>query len=459
MSQTSMMNVEINQDANESKPNGEAEKDSKGQGQGKSSKKINSGSPSDFEKSFGIKKEWNELVKNLSKTGDLRANHPEFFDDINYNSGVKDSYIYRNRHYEDLIVKEVFPTLHNVDKPFEQILKEAPQNLNKYNERNEIIQKYRKWSKGDLSENRPTVKITHGFDREQQHPLHFPKEVREKYFDSTLRESKESQLYNFINRYFQSDPNTGDLPIAVRELYYNNLQRLIYPFSSDPTYMSIDYFDENLNKEDFLKNSLYQASRLKNTKTQTELLFAVQDIYEIQQKAWKLFFDFENIYQNSSSEKKKQLRIETLKRIHDRYIPVLAQKKINSYEDAVKLYSRKREEISEYIMQHSPDHYRTQDALFEKGRIHWDMGMQMNLASEKKAAIEIWKSIPLNTNVSDESFVFRDTLQKLSPIIQSYEKVQNIYIVEGQIQSLIQARQNKRIQEKAQREEKILWPK
>ncbi|MDH4201176.1 MAG: hypothetical protein OEV66_12500, partial [Spirochaetia bacterium] len=380
MAQNAAMQVEMEQNQDASSSNGESGNDKIAHKQDKKGQKSKSGNSSEFEKSFGVGKEWSELVKNLSETSNLRANYPQVFDDINYNSGVKDSYVYHTRHYEDLIVKEVFPTLHNVDKPFEQILKEASRNLDKYNERNEIIRKFRSWSKGDISENRPTAKILHGQNPNDQRPLNFPKEKREKYFDTTLREPKEVQLYNFISKYSSFDPNKGDLPIAVRELYYDNLQRLVYPFSTDPTYMNIDYFDENLNKEDFLKISLYQVSRLKNSKTQTELLFAIQDIYEIQQKAWKLFFDFENMYRNLNPEKKKRLRIETLKRIQDRYKPVLAQKNIHSYEDAIKLYSKKREEISKYIITHSPDHYRTQDALFEMGRIHWDMGVNLNLA-------------------------------------------------------------------------------
>ncbi|MDH4201020.1 MAG: hypothetical protein OEV66_11680, partial [Spirochaetia bacterium] len=138
---------------------------------------------------------------------------------------------------------------------------------------------------------------------------------------------------------------------------------------------------------------------------------------------------------------------------------VLAQKNIHSYEDAIKLYSKKREEISKYIISHSPDHYRTRDALFEMGRIHWDMGVNLNLADEKKTALAIWKSIPDDTNTSDENFIFRDTIQKISPLIQSFEQNQNLNMVESQIQSIIQMRQSKRLQEKAQREEKILWPK
>ncbi|MDH4262960.1 MAG: hypothetical protein OEV78_07950 [Spirochaetia bacterium] len=427
---------------------------------GKDGENIRRKQAEQFEKDFKVKGEWRELVKKLSQNSNLRQNFPETFDNINTQSNVKESYIFRKRHYEDLVVKEVFPTLLNLEKPFDQIIREAPKSLDKYNERNEIIKNYRKWSNGEIVENRPNVHIVKNSFKSAHHPLEFPKTSREKYFNSTLRESKESQLYNFINRYFEFDPNKGDLPVAVRELYYDNLQRLVYSFSSDPTYLYIDYFDENLNKEDFLKNSLAQVARLKGSKTQTELLFAIQDIYEIQQRAWEIYFNFSNMYKNLSLEQKKKLRYETLRRIQERYQPVLAQKKISNYKDAVRLYSTRREEITDYIIKNTPDHYRKEDAIFEKGRIHWDLGIIQNSDIEKAKAIEIWKSIQYATEVSNNAvFLNRETLEKLKPVFVDYDRLQNVSLVEGHIQNIIQQRQLQRLINKGKREDQILWTK
>jgi hypothetical protein len=58
-----------------------------------------------------------------------------------------------------------------------------------------------------------------------------------------------------------------------RDLYYKNLQRLAYTFSPDSTYFSIDYLQENLNKEDYLREFNESSfAELKGTKTATEIL-------------------------------------------------------------------------------------------------------------------------------------------------------------------------------------------
>src|SRR5690606_11159255 len=117
-------------------------------------------------------------------------------------------------------------------------------------------------------------------------------------------DDKTQQLSNFINRYFQYDPNEGDLPIATRELYFKNLERLLYSFSSDQTYLYLDFYLENLNKADFLYQALNQAARLDGTKTATELLFTIERIYEIQQRAWKAYFEFDGLYADIPVEKR-----------------------------------------------------------------------------------------------------------------------------------------------------------
>ena len=454
-----MLKMEFSKNKDSGQGDSHNQEDKKGTSvDGEKTKRGNSGQ---FERLFGIKGEWKDLVSNLNRNTGLREKFPEIYDNINLNSGAKESYIFRSHHYEDIIVKEVFPTLSNIDKPFEQILQESPHSLEKFNERNEIIKKYRKWTEGEIVENRPYVHIYKNEKNNYAYPpLEFPKSSRQSYFNSTLRETKEKQLSSFINQFFNYDPNKGDLPVAVRELYFDNLQRIVYLFSPDPTYFYLDYFDENLNKEDFLKNSLYQAARLKGTKTQTELLFAVNDVYEIQQKAWQNYFDFEKYYNALPPEKKNNLRYETLHRVQQRYAPLLALKKIKNYQDAVKIYSKKRLEIIDYIIKNSPEEYRKHDALYEKGRIHWDLGILLGSEQEKISAIDIWKQIPSNFSASEDSgFIFKESIEKLNSALQSFDGSQGLGPLEGQIRNIIQNTHSKRIREKIEREEKILWPK
>lgn len=461
------LQVELNKD-DEASEKGLSDKEMKfGQDKGKDGMKLSHFDPKVFARKFGVGKQWEELLNSLSQTSNLRENYPEIFDEINYSSGVKDSYKFRKRHYEDLIVKEVFPTIRNVEKPFKQILKEASRDLNHYNRRNDIIQKFRKWTKGEISENRSTVRIYKTGHKKSQSPLDFPKKERDHYFDLTLRQPKETQLYNFINRYFDYDPDKGDLPIAVRELYYKNLQRIAYTFSPDATYMDLDYFEENLNKEDFLKNSLAQAARLKDTKTQTELLFAVLDIYEIQQNAWHNYFYFDSTYNSLSDAKKRGLRVETLRRIRNRYKPVLKKKHLKKYLDIVNVYGKKREEIIDYIIRHSPNRYRVNDALFEKGRLHWDLGTNLNSDQEKQKAINIWEKIKLDPGKGGDSsegsdwesdFVFRNTVERIQDVIEQYRQSNSAFDMQYKIQNILLRRQSERMHEKSDREEKILWP-
>jgi hypothetical protein len=37
---------------------------------------------------------------------------------------LQETYIHRQRSYEDIIVKEVFPTIHSIEKPFQEDIKE-----------------------------------------------------------------------------------------------------------------------------------------------------------------------------------------------------------------------------------------------------------------------------------------------------------------------------------------------
>jgi hypothetical protein len=258
------------------------------------------------------------------------------------------------------------------------------------------------------------------------------------------------------------DPDEGDLPIATRELYYDNLQRIAYIFSSDPTYFYLDYFLENLNKEEFLKNSLYQAASLDGSKTQTELLFAIEDIYHIQQRAWNYYFSFGNMKNNLTEEKKNRLRNETLRRVHERYKNVLKEKGINQYNDIIALYSNKRLEIMDYILEHTPDGYRKNDALFERAFINWQQGVMANQADKKLLAIMQWLAITPDTMRADANtdFLSRESWQQLIPLLKGYLVANQAerQMAETKIQVTLNQRNQNKMAAKQAREERLLWP-
>ncbi len=405
---------------------------------------------------------WGDLLERLENNANLTSAFKQVYEDFRPENKTSRSYIYRDRRQEDIVVKEVFPTIYTIDKDFSEILNAAPKDLSDHNKRNEIIQEFRKLKKGKRPTNALKIHLSDEDDKVQKTPLNFPKEQRKEYFDETLVLAKEVQLNNFIRHYFSYDPNDGDLPIATRELYYDNLQRIAYIFSNDPTYFYLDYFLENLNKEDFLKNSLYQAATLDKTKTQTELLFAIEDIYHIQQRAWNYYFRFEDMDSKLPEERKNRLRNETLRRVHERYKGVLKDKGISNDDDILALYSRKRMEIMDYVINNSPEGYRKNDALFEQAFITWQEGIIANLDEKKISAIAQWLSISIEGYSAEAhaDFLSYDALNMLVPLLKEYLGADQATqrIVQAKIQFTLTQRNQSKLVAKQVREERLLWP-
>ena len=429
-----------------------------------SNKAQDSKNPGDLADTLNVDKDkWGELLERLENNANLRSGFKQVFEDFRPENKTSPSYIYRDRRQEDIVVKEVFPTIHNIDKDFSEILNAAPKELVDHNKRNEIIRDYRKLQDGNLSTKTLKINFIDKGDKAKKAPLLFPAEERKKYFDDSLTLPKEVQLNNFVRRYFSYDPDEGDLPIATRELYYDNLQRIAYIFSSDPTFFYLDYFLENLNKEEFLKNSLYQAAALDGSKTQTELLFAIEDIYHIQQRAWNYYFSFGNMKNNLTEEKKNRLRNETLRRVHERYKDVLKEKGVSKYSDILALYSHKRIEIMDYILQHTPDDYRKNDALFERAFIDWQEGVMANQEDKKLLAIKQWLSITPKAIQTEEDtdFLSREIWETLIPLLKEYliGNQANRQMTQTKIQVTLNQRNQSKMVAKQAREEKLLWPK
>lgn len=415
----------------------------------------NKGAKGFAEKAGVDEKEWGDLLEQLEDTSDLREKYPRVFEEMLPNNQVKDSYVKRNRHYEDIIVKDVFPTLETIDKDFKDIIEQAPKDLKKYNKRNQIIEDYRKWEDGELPENVNRVQVIKEGEKEKK-ALNFPSEKRQQYFDNTLTESKEDQLFSFIKNYMDFDPDKGDLPIATRELYYENLQRIAYMFSRDPSYFTLDYYEENLNKEDFLKNALYLISKHYGTKTASELLFTVENIYEIQQRAWRLYFNFKAQYPNIEERKKKHLRIETLRRVNEKYKPLLKNKDIKTYHDILKKYYTKRLQIVDFSLSQTPDSYRVNDIKFDKGRILWEYGNEINDPAIISQAIRTWSSIPV---YSTGDFLNKKTHEKIKSHLRGMQNPESAEYIRSRslIHNALRERLNDILKQKRDREEKLLW--
>ncbi|MCS6983703.1 MAG: hypothetical protein NZM25_01075 [Leptospiraceae bacterium] len=429
-------NPSFGQKNEENNPNALAQEKSQGEAQ---------------EPNFG--EEWQDLRERLKQSENLRSRFLEHFDGLLPERDVPPSYIYRKRDYEDIIVKDVFPTLDTIDIPFQDIVKRAPEDLQRHKKRNELIEDYRLWKAGELEVDRKKVEIIHEEEGKLE-VLHFPKSERQKYLDETLTLPKEEQLSLFIRRFSHYDPDRGDLPYAFRDLYYENLQRLAYIFSADHSYFTLDYYQENLNKEDYLKNSLALLSRYQASKTAAEILFTLENIYEIQQRAWYNFFEFQKAAPYITPQQRKQIRIETLLRVMHRYTPLARQKGISSYKDAVELYTQKRLEIMDYGLSTIRENYRRHDMLFEKGRIYWERFRLLKDHQSLENAIKNWQSLRYEPSTGD--FLNKETYEKLQPYLTL--STRDYYTYAGmEIQAILDQRLEKVLSQKRDREYRLLW--
>ena len=397
---------------------------------------------------------WGELLNRLEDTDDLRKNRTESFEGLLKNRDVSNSYVHRPRQYEDIIVKDVFPSLNGIEKKFEDIIEKAPDNLNEYLERNRIIEDYRRLKKGELPANRRRAEIKKEGELERQ-PLSFPKANREKYLDKILPAPKESQMRDFLQNYGQYDPDKGDLPEAMRDLYYENLQRLAYIFAEDPTYFIVDYYQENLNKEDFLMHSLNLVSKHNNTKLMAEILFALENIYEIQQRALGYFFQFDSLYPGLDEKQKQELRVETLSRVRERYKKILKEKKLSDPARLDNLYFERRLQVMNYLLNNSPNGYRREDALFEKGRILWEKAEKTGKPADFNAAVQVWESI--SGGADENEFLMKKTWETLLPLVRQYKSNSQNQSLQFSIRRTLDDRLQESLIKKRIRENRLLW--
>jgi hypothetical protein len=414
----------------------------------------------DFAQEFGIPGgKWKEQ---LDRTEEGEALNDTFGgkdeDKGAINKSVPEEYRKRKRDYRNIIAKDIFPTLKNIDKPFREEIKEAPQELEKMHERNEVIESYRLWREGKAIPDKKRTKVV--VNRPQEGTLgrlNFDETLRRKYFDETLADPKEQQLDRFLSEYGKFDPNDGDLPKAVRDLYYENLQRVASTFHSDMTYLAIDYFHEALNKEEFLRKALDVVSKKKGTKYATEILFAIENIYEIQGRALDLLYKVKYHIDGLSAKARDNIRVQTLEKVVKRYLPLAEKKGIRNGPTALQHYYLKRTEILDYLIENSPGGYRAKDATFAKGRIFWEsfQAEPGNPASwpNAKRAVDIWRSVDA---VADSGDFLAQDIQ--AAIRESLAKFKTPNSIEGQrIAQALNQNNAKLMQRKIERENRILW--
>lgn len=412
----------------------------------------------DFAQEFGIPGgKWKEQLDRTEEGEKLNDSYGEKKEkNTTVDERVPEEYRNRKRDYRNIIAKDIFPTLKNIDKPFRDELKEAPQELEKMLERNEVIENYRLWREGRPLYEKKRTKVTLNRNAEgTQGKLAFDESSRRKYFDETLNDPKERQLDRFLKDFGQYDPNEGDLPRAVRDLYYENLQRVASSFSNDMTYLAIDYFHEALNKEEFLRKALDAVSKKKGTKYASEILFAIENIYEIQGRALKLLFDVKKHIEGLPSKARENIRVQTLEKVVKRYIPLAAKKGIRNENDALQHYYLKRTEVLDYLIENTPGGYRTKDATFAKGRVFWESVDRMNPMSWRNAnrAVEIWRGIDALNDNGD--FVSQEMHTQMK---ESLTKFRTLNSAEGQkIEMALQQNLAKTMQKKIERENRILW--
>ncbi|MCG9875631.1 MAG: hypothetical protein MH321_12690 [Leptospiraceae bacterium] len=405
--------------------------------------------------------EWEDLVDRLDESKKVRNSFKNNFDNIIKDGSVPDSYINRKRDYEDIMVKEVYPTLYKIDKPFAEEVRKAPEDLENYKERNKIIDLYRNKS---VEEDVLQVEIEAEDQKNTRAPLVMNQEQRMQYLDKNLKKKKEEQLKDFTSRFLNYNPDEGDLPLFLRDLYYQNLQRLAYPFSSDSTYFTIDYFQENLNKEDFLKNTLAMYSEFQNHKLGTEILFTLENIYDIQGRAVSMYFQNKELLSRMNEQEKEQLRVEVIRRVLERYQKIFQEKNIKSIDDVNRLYTKKRLEIMDTLIQNTPNNYRKADGLFEKARIHWEYSQTLAMEEriiEQSKAIQIWNGISA-VHSTNGDFLNEKALAEVKNTLRTSQRSPD-GMIDGNSQIAISSILRNRISEflraKSERESKLLWKK
>jgi hypothetical protein len=205
-------------------------------------------------------------------------------------------------------------------------------------------------------------------------------------------------------------------------------------------------------------------SEFQNNKLGTEILFTLENIYDIQGRAVSMYFQNKELLSRMNEQEKEQLRVEVIRRVLERYQKIFQEKNIKSIDDVNRLYSKKRLEIMDTLIQNTPNNYRKADGLFEKARIHWEYSQTLAMEEriiEQSKAIQIWKGISA-VHATNGDFLNEKALEEIKNTLRTSQRSPD-GMIDGNSQIAISSILRNRISEflraKSERESKLLWKK
>ncbi len=194
-----------------------------------------------------------EIDTNLE--GYVEYNSQDFY----WKSDVPESYMAREHHYQRMLSEDVFAGLAYLDMPLPRKPAEEGSKIRLYREVVEAGQ----IEKGYAGPN-----------------LHMTDEEMQKLLDRIMPRPKEEQfkhVFEYIDKY---NGNDGDLPKLVRELYSQNMVRVLYSAAS-PKINAINRLEEMLNKPQLFKYAYGYLEENPDSKVAVEMLFMLESTYHL----------------------------------------------------------------------------------------------------------------------------------------------------------------------------------
>lgn len=204
-----------------------------------------------------------------------------------------------------------------------------------------------------------------------------------------------------------------------------------------------------------MRRALDVVSKKKGTKYATEILFAIENIYEIQGRALKLLFEVKRHIATLPAKDKNNIRVQTLEKVVQRYMPLAEKKGIRNDRDALQHYYLKRTEVLDYLLENTPGGYRTKDATFAKAKVFWESADPMNPGTwqNAKRAVDLWRSIDHLSDAGD--FVAGEAHTAMREALQKFKAFASPETT--QIRIALDKETFKIMQKKTERENRILW--
>ena len=245
-------------------------------------------------------------------------------------SGVPESYMAREYHYQRMLSEDVFAGLAYLDTPLPR--KPAEEGL-----------KIRLYKEGSIEQ------IEQGYAGPN---LHMTDKEMQKLLDGMMPRPKEEQfrhVFEYISKY---NGNDGDLPKLVRELYSQNMIRVLYTASS-PKINAINSLEEMLNKPQLFKYAYGYLKENPDSKVAVEMLFMLESTYQLTLEGAGLLY--ENGRGNNES---KDVQAEVINRVQ----ASLEERFAGNMGMLTERITEKRIELLKRVVEIG--NYRRNDALF-----------------------------------------------------------------------------------------------